>query len=334
MDDIDGEAAYDNSGTSVSLSSDGTIVAIGANGNDGNGSGSGHVRVYQYANSTWTQLGDDIDGEAASDYSGNSVSLSSDGTIVAIGASGNNGNGYSSGHVRVYQYNNSSWTQLGDDIDGEAAQDYSGYSVSLSSDGTIVAIGARYNDGTNGADSGHVRVYQYDASKTTASTSSSNYGPVGWRRLGDDIDGEVAQDESGYSVSLSSDGTIVAIGATLNDGTGTSLSSVGHVRVYQYNGTAWTQLGADIDGEAAGDESGYSVSLSSDGTIVAIGAIYNDGTGLSNSGHVRVYQYNNNNSAWTQLGVDIDGEAELDNSGYSVSLSSDGTVVAIGADIK
>ena len=48
------------------------------------------------------------------------------------------------------------------------------------------------------------------------------------------------------------------------------------------------QIGSDIDGEAAGDKSGYSVSLSSDGTIVAIGAINNDGNG-SNSGHVRVY---------------------------------------------
>ena len=54
---------------------------------------------------------------------------------------------------------------------------------------------------------------------------------------------------------------------------------------------SWTKLGADIDGEAYGDESGYSVSLSSDGTIVAIGAPYNDGNGDS-AGHVRVYNWN------------------------------------------
>ena len=48
------------------------------------------------------------------------------------------------------------------------------------------------------------------------------------------------------------------------------------------------QLGEDIDGEAADDESGRSVSLSADGNIVAIGAYRNDGNG-SNSGHVRVY---------------------------------------------
>jgi len=33
----------------------------------------------------------------------------------------------------------------------------------------------------------------------------------------------------------------------------------------------WTQIGADIDGKAASDLSGYSVSLSSDGETVAIG---------------------------------------------------------------
>ena len=101
--DINGEAAGDYSGNSVSLSSDGTIVAIGANYNDGNGSNSGHVRVYEYSGSSWSQLGADINGEAAGDYSGHSVSLSSDGTIVAIGANGNDGNGSNSGHVRVYQ---------------------------------------------------------------------------------------------------------------------------------------------------------------------------------------------------------------------------------------
>ena len=105
------------------MSSDGTIVAIGAPYNDGNGSNSGHVRVYEYSGSSWSQLGADINGEAAGDYSGYSVSLSSDGTIVAIGAYGNDGNGSNSGHVRVYSTWNGSWTQLGADINGEAAYD-------------------------------------------------------------------------------------------------------------------------------------------------------------------------------------------------------------------
>ena len=347
--DIDGEAESDYSGYSVSLNSDGTILAIGAYTNDGNGNNSGHVRVYQRDTNEaigWKKLGDDIDGESADDWSGRSVSLNSDGTIVAIGANGNDGNGNIAGHVRVYQYINSSWSKLGDDIDGESADDRSGWSVSLSSDGTIVAIGATQNDGDSGSTSdnrGHVRVYQYDASKNYLDTdqSSNTFGPIGWNRLGGDIDGEAASDYSGFSVSLSSDGTIVAIGAYGNN------SNTGHVRVYERDtneAIGWKQLGSDIDGEFVNDQSGYSVSLSSDGTIVAIGARYNDGNG-GNSGHVRVYQYDatkttadtNQSSStfgpigWNRSGEDIDGEADNNYFGTSVSLSSDGTIVAGGA---
>jgi hypothetical protein len=91
---------------------------------------------------------------------------------------------------------------------------------------------------------------------------------------------------------LSSDGKTVAIGANVNDGTSGNVDTNdnrGHVRVYQYNGSSWAKLGSDIDGEASSDQSGHSVSMSSDGTVVAIGAPYNDGNG-SNSGHVRVYK--------------------------------------------
>ena len=66
----------------------------------------------------------------------------------------------------------------------------------------------------------------------------------------------------------------------LNDGNG---SSSGHVRIYAWNSatSAWEQQGADIDGEAADDQSGYSVSLSSDGTTVAIGALITTATALT-----------------------------------------------------
>jgi len=140
--DIDGEAAGDQSGYGVSLSADGYRMAIGALRNDGKGTDSGHVRVFRWSNATWEQLGTDIDGEAADDQHGRSVSLSSDGSRLAVGARLNDGNGLDSGHVRVYQWSGSAWVQLGTDIDGEAAEDGSGYSVSLSSDGSRLAIGA------------------------------------------------------------------------------------------------------------------------------------------------------------------------------------------------
>ena len=73
------------------------------------------------ASSDWILLGDEIDGAAAHDYLGWSVSLSSDGNRVAIGAPGNDANGSDSGHVRVYQLNGSQWTQMRTDT--EAVKD-------------------------------------------------------------------------------------------------------------------------------------------------------------------------------------------------------------------
>lgn len=310
--DIDGELAGDQSGIGVSISDDGLIVAIGAFENDGNGPGSGHVRVYKFISGAWVQQGADIDGEAAFDFLGESVSLSSDGLTLAIGADGNDGNGFNAGHTRVYKFISGAWVQQGSDIDGESAGDRSGFSVSLSSDGLTVAIGAFGNTG-GGVNSGHTRVYKFISGA--------------WVQQGLDIDGEAAGVFVGesISVSLSDDGLIVAIGASRNDGNGVD---AGHVRVYKFISGVWVQQGVDIDGESAGDQSGSSVSLSSDGLTLAIGAAGNDGSGPS-AGHVRVYKFIS--GVWTQQGVDIDGEAAVDFSGNSVSLSSDGLTVAIGA---
>jgi hypothetical protein len=231
------------------------------------------VRIYDWNGSAWTQAGADIDGEAESDKSGHSVSLSSSGSRVAIGATGNDGTASNAGHVRIYDWDGSNWNKVGADIDGEAESDSSGGSVSLSSSGSRVAIGARFNDGTGGLarDAGQVRIYDWDGSN--------------WNKVGDDIYGEAAYDYSGESVSLSSDGSRVAIGATGNDDSGTS---AGHVRIYDWDGSGWSQVGIDIDGEAAVDSSGGSVSLSSSGSRVAIGALANGGS-ADRAGHTRIF---------------------------------------------
>lgn len=366
--DIDGEASFDQSGISTSLSSDGNVVAIGAHKNGGNGNNSGHVRVYQNDAGSWTQVGADIDGEAEFDESGWSVSLSGDGNTVAIGAIFNGDNGFNSGHVRVYQNEDGAWTQVGEDIDGVTTYDESGYSVSMSENGSVVAIGAPlYDLNVDAYNVGLVRVYEnvdgtwtqvgsnivgeidgdrcgwsvsLSADGSVVATGAPNSDGNGtnsgsvrvfennagiWAQVGVTIEGEAAEYLSGTSVSLSSDGSVVAIGATGSDNNG---NNTGHVRVFQNLAGTWTQVGTDIDGEAEGDRSGFSVALNSDGSVVAIGAHQNDGNG-DNSGHVRVYQ--NIGGNWVQAGDDIDGEAASDVSGYSVSISADGTVVAIGA---
>ena len=89
----------------------------------------------------------------------------------------------------------------------------------------------------------------------------------------------------------------------------------------------WVQLGSGIEGEPE-DYLGTSVSLSSDGTTIAIGAIKNS---RGRSGLVRIYSYQVSSSTWNQVGSDIGGESGNDQFGYSVSLSADGSTVAIGA---
>jgi hypothetical protein len=53
-------------------------------------------------------------------------------------------------------------------------------------------------------------------------------------------------------VSLSDDGNTVAIGAPYNDANG---GESGRTRVYRFDGSVWVPLGAEIDGDAAGDNS-------------------------------------------------------------------------------
>ncbi|WP_248724559.1 T9SS type A sorting domain-containing protein [Seonamhaeicola sp. ML3] len=258
--------------------------------------------------SAQNQIGANIDGEIDFDEFGTSVSLSSDGSIVAIGSPFHDGKGY----VRVFENQSGTWTQIGADIEGEAANDNFGISVSLSADGTIVAVGADGNDAVSGNNNGHVRVYENQSGT--------------WTKIGDDIDGEAENDGSGYKVSLSADGTIVAISAKANDGNG-NLS--GHVRVYENQSGTWTKLGNDIDGENAGDQFGESLDISSNGTIVAVGSVFNG----SFAGHVQVFQYNGVDT-WNQIGTDIDGATTGEQSGTSVSLSADGNIVAIGAPLQ
>ena len=257
----------------------------------------------------WTQQGADINGEAANNYAGSSVSLSNDGSRIAVGAYGNAVNGFSSGHARVFEFNGANWVQLGADIDSGGADEYFGWSLSLSGDGTRVAVGAPHPAAPG---FGRTRLYEFDG--------------VNWIQMGADIVGEFNNDQSGWSVSINNDGSRVAIGAPQNNGGG---AVSGHVRVYEFNGVNWVQTGADINGEAPGDWSGYSVSINGDGNRVAIGAFSNDSVFGNDSGHARVYEFNG--VSWVQLGGDIDSEGHNDEFGSSISLSDDGNRVAIGA---
>jgi hypothetical protein len=270
--DILGQNTGDHLGKSVSINSDGSVVVMGAPYHDHDGSDKGEVRVFKNFSGAWGQIGYDIFGENGKDEFGTSVSINSDGTVIACGAPYNDANGINSGAVKVYKYINSTWTQMGDDILGND-KDYFGQSVSLSSDGTIVAVGGNRELGMYNV----VRIYKYDGSS--------------WIKIGDDIP-HIAG--IGFSVSLNSDGTIVAAGAPLNATYGTK---AGLVRVYKNINSTWTQIGQDIEGPTAYAEMGYSVSISANGSVVVAGVPFYKTDTESYCGMARIY----NNSTATYV---------------------------------
>lgn len=87
------------------------------------------------------------------------------------------------------------------------------------------------------------------------------------------------------------------------------------------------QLGQTIEGEAFGDRSGLSVSLSASGLVLAAaGARHNDGND-ERERQVRTYKFGSNTQSWEQVGQDLDRANENDESGSSLDLSADGTVL-------
>ena len=78
----------------------------------------------------------------------------------------------------------------------------------------------------------------------------------------------------------------------INNGDLDAKPDSGHTRLYQWNNTAWIQLGGNIYGEASSDNaSRWAISMNALGDRVAIGAYYNDPTALLvNAGHTRIYQ--------------------------------------------
>jgi hypothetical protein len=256
-------------------------------------------------------LGADILGATNEDWTGFSVALSSDGLTVAVGAPRADPAAKSNaGVVRVYRLQSGTWVQLGADLAGTAASEYMGSAVSVSASGNRLAIGA-----TGASFKGAVAVHDY-----TAGTNS-------WAQVGPSLVAEALNDEFGTSVALSDDGAWLAVGAPKND-VGGAASNAGHARVYELVTTTWTQRGADIDGEVAGDLSGQSLALSANGQRLVMGSHTSD-VHAANAGRARVFDYSS--SAWSPVGAALNGAAGGDNFGWAVDITAAGDQIAVGA---
>ncbi|KAL3811575.1 hypothetical protein ACHAXA_006860 [Cyclostephanos tholiformis] len=270
----------------------------------------------------WKRRGSPIVGDASYAEFGSSVALSSDASALAIGAPYHNDD---TGYVKIYRVDDDGGgysVQIGQTLIGNATDDYFGSSVDMTPDGTTVICGSPgyWSDDDR---PGYVRVYSLEG--------DIDLGTDNWKQIGQDIVGEANGDNFGYSVSISEDGETIAIGAPNNDGSNGADS--GRVSMYRLSddGTTWVKIGQDIDGAAAYDWFGRSVSLSADGSTVAIGAPGHDGNGKEDSGRVNVYRFDEGGSSWEPLGQSIDGDNEYDWFGWSVSLTPDGNTLAIGA---
>ena len=247
----------------------------------------------------WSRLGSSITTTNVEE-AGTSMAISSDGTTLAIGSPWYDVAGVNRGRVRIMRWNGSAWVQLGSDLVGGADNDSFGMSVALDTDGDTVVIGAPYNNG------GYANVYRYGAGS--------------WGQLGVSVSAEYSGDEFGRAVAISADGNTIAVGASYNNGGG---SSRGQVRVYDYAGASWSPRGT-INGGVDGGRFGVSVALSADATTVVAGA-----PSASGGGYASAYRYGN--GSWSQLGSTLSAQASGDDFGSAVAISGSGDVIAVGA---
>ena len=300
----------DNFGTDVSLSSDGSVLAVGARREDSNATGvngdqsnnlagdSGAVYIFNRVGTTWTQVAYvKASNTGALDYFGDQVALSGDGTYLAVGAfqedsnatgingDGSNNSGNLAGAAYIFHEESGVWSEQaymkGDNTE---AGDRYGAAVSLNYDGSIVAIGASYEDsnatGVNGdgtnnsnASSGAVYVYNRTGSIWTqeAYIKASNSGNGGF---------------FGRRLSLSSDGLVLAVAQhqefssatgvngdeTLSDATG-----AGAAYIFRKSAGTWAQEAyIKASNTDAGDTFGYSIALSGNGCRLVVGAYDED----------------------------------------------------------
>ena len=346
----------------VALSGDGNIAAVGYPGdpNRGDAATYGAVSVYAWTSGGWVQRGATITGAVTYGFAGEAVALSDDGSTLVVGAPGYCDAFYGTGRlgvVSVYVWNatSSSWTQQGASLSVGANFDCFGKTVALSDDGTKLAVGSPGVDGTGGANSGRVTLYQLTgeawASVRTVDGQSGDYGfgsalsinGAGTRiavgtsdydgrarvfdisaesssQVGSTMEGQSGQGWGvGKALSLDDSGDVLAVGA---EGWGTQR---GRVTVYTHAAGVWTPRGAALEGEATQDRSGHSLALSGDGLSVAIGAPSNN-AGSGSEGHTRVYRWSG--SAWGQRGGDINGLAYQNSAGTWVAIDDTGRSVA------
>ncbi len=369
----------DSFGSSLSLSGDGNTLAVGAANEDSSSTGvngaqnnnstdTGAVYVFRRIGGAWSQQAYiKASNTGVLDYFGFSVSLSTDGNTLAVGAWDEDGsstgvNGaqddstvFGSGAVYVFRRIGGAWSQQAYIKASNTGRfDAFGWSVSLSADGNTLAVGAYWegssSTGVNGAqndnnafNAGAVYVFRFSTGSSTwsqqAYIKASNTGSF---------------DRFGLSVSLSADGNTLAVGAFWEGSSSTGVNGAqddnnagesGAVYVFRFStgSSIWSQQ-AYIKASNTGvsDFFGLPVSLSSDGNTLAVGATMEDGasTGVNgaqnnnstNTGAVYLFRFSTGSNTWAQQAyIKASNTGRNDEFGEFVSLSADGNTLAVSA---
>jgi len=310
----------DGFGYSVSISSDGTLVAVAAR--DCIESQVGQGAVYIFAKDlggagNWGQLKKIyiVDASAYARF-GQSMALSTDGSTLVVGASGQQvGANTEQGQVYVFRKDHSGPNNWGlfatlTTTDG-AYQDQFGHSVAVSGNGSIVIAGSPWHNSRRGA----CYVFRYSGGYSQSQVISDASG--------------VDNDYMGQSVALSTDGSSLLVGADGYD-SGT-VQNAGCVLLYSQNaGTYEFRSRLTADSPHANDRFGYTVRLAPDGNHAVVGAHLADVGGIENAGMVFLYQKSGSDFVLTKTLSAPDAEA-AQMFGNDIALSSDGGIVFAGS---
>lgn len=304
-------SAYDGGSiyaASVEASDDGAIFVAGTPTRDGGG-GVSSGKVYVCEGADWaTQTGLVASDGAAGDQLGTSVACSDDGSVVVAGAPEEDGGGSNRG--KVYVYSGASWaTETMLTASDAADDDYFGFSVACSADGSVIVVGAPREDGA-GAQQGKVYVYS----------------GVGW---GTEtiITPASRQNDSlfGAAVACSDDGSVIVVGAPQYSLTFSSAEG----QVYVFSGASWaTETGLMASDASAGDQFGYAVACSDDASVITAGAPFRDEGAFGSVGKAYVLT----GASWgTETMLEPPTDDTNDRYGLAVASSADGATVAAGS---
>jgi hypothetical protein len=302
---------YSMFGIAVALSADGSIMAVGASGWDGTYTNQGKVYIYDWNGSTWVERSQIVSPTpAASEWFGEALTLSPDGTKLFVGARGYNS---SRGKVYIFEWNTNSWVNTGSIIAPDAGiADNFGTRCAISGDGTVLAISAYGWDGTTD-NIGAVYIYDWNGSSWVyRNTIASPYTLEAYAMFGSGL-------------ALSSDGSILAVGIEKYDDT---YNSQGGVYIFEWDGSTWSQSALITASDATNNVYfGSSCALSPDGNYLYVGA------SGANSNHGALYIFQKSIDTWAEVDVLTSGDdtQTSENFGRSCAVSSDKSLLVVGA---